>query len=257
MMALGLSAEEVHVLLVDAHPQGGLDEVWHSLFNGFIRVGNRSALAEPLLVRELVWVPAGYNSPLLEFSRDRMPLLAHWRRFFLSRHGLAADEGPEQPHCANLSVLFVWRRDYLAHPRNPSGHVNRKIANEAELMATARRELLPSARVRGEQLDALPMREQLRLVRDTDVLVGMHGAGLSHTLFLPRRAALIEFYPTYWSPDNAHFRKMAEWRGLHYARWVNNDQHLEQNRESSTIPPEVFLTLLRNLLTKMACRRPA
>lgn len=257
MTALGLSAEKVHVLLVDAHPQGGLDEVWSSLFNGFMRIGNRSVLAEALLARELVWVPAGYNSPLLEFHRDRVPLLADWRRFFLSRHGIAHDDGPERPECANLTVLFVWRRDYLAHPRNPTGRVNRKIANEADLVATARRELLPTAHVRGEQLDALPMREQLLLVRDTDVLVGMHGAGLSHTLFLPRRAALIEFYPTYWSPDNAHFRKMAEWRGLHYARWVNQDQHLENNRESSTIPSEVFLALLRNVLTKMGCRRPA
>ena len=26
-------------------------------------------------------------------------------------------------NCDKLSILFIWRRDYLAHPRNPSGKI--------------------------------------------------------------------------------------------------------------------------------------
>jgi protein O-GlcNAc transferase len=34
--------------------------------------------------------------------------------------------------------------------------------------------------------------EQLSEIQDTDVLIGMHGAGLTHLLFLPDWAAVVE-----------------------------------------------------------------
>jgi len=34
--------------------------------------------------------------------------------------------------------------------------------------------------------------EQLSIIQDTDVLIGMHGAGLTHLLFLPDWAAIFE-----------------------------------------------------------------
>ena len=37
--------------------------------------------------------------------------------------------------------------------------------------------------------------QQLALVQQTDVLVGMHGAGLAHALLLPPHAALVELWP--------------------------------------------------------------
>lgn len=36
--------------------------------------------------------------------------------------------------------------------------------------------------------------EQLKIVQNTDILIGMHGAGLTHMLFLPAWAAVFEVY---------------------------------------------------------------
>ena len=38
----------------------------------------------------------------------------------------------------------------------------------------------------------MPFLEQLRLTHNTDVLIGMHGSGLTHLLFLPDWASVFE-----------------------------------------------------------------
>ena len=40
--------------------------------------------------------------------------------------------------CSKLRVLLIRRHDYLAHPRNPKGLVDRKIANEDEIVDVLR-----------------------------------------------------------------------------------------------------------------------
>lgn len=37
-------------------------------------------------------------------------------------------------------------------------------------------------------------RHQLQVIQQTDILIGMHGAGLTHLLFLPDWAAVFELY---------------------------------------------------------------
>ena len=104
-------------------------------------------------------------------------------------------------------------------------------------------------------MDLLSMRDQLNLVVRTDILVGMHGAGLSHALFLPSHAGVIEFYPTYYGTINVHFMKFAQWRKLHYLQWVNRDARLEKNWETTQIPPEVLLAHMHQMLQMMGCPR--
>jgi len=102
------------------------------------------------------------------------PLVEEFRRFFLSAYGLPiAATVPGRPDCAGmrLSVLFIWRRDYVAHPRNPKGSVTRKIVNEDQLLRQVTSQL-PQARVTGVQIDLYTMDQQMRIVADTDILIG-------------------------------------------------------------------------------------
>lgn len=41
--------------------------------------------------------------------------------------------------------------------------------------------------------------DQLEITRNTDVFIGMHGAGLTHLLFLPKWATLFELYVHFYS----------------------------------------------------------
>ena len=253
MVIFQIPPDEIDIIFFDAHPVGNLDGVWTTLWTPYYRIGNRTTFHGPIIFRDLVWVMQGYNSPIDTFHLDRIPFIEEFRKFFLIRHGLPVEiNGSSEAPCNNLKVLFIWRRDYVAHPRNPSGHVNRKISNEQELLDT----LLSrygNFNISGLQLDLLSMRDQLDLVVRTDILVGMHGAGLSHSLFLPTHGGLIEFYPTYWGSSNVHFMKFAQWRKLHYVQWVNEDAGLEINEESGIIPPDVLLSLMQKMLHMMGC----
>ena len=234
----------VTVLWVDAHPRGGLDAVWHNLFGDVRRAGD---LQQKTLYRNLVWGITGYFSPLNDHLRPTVPYLEEFRDFFLKQYNVADNKVLD---CSALSILIIWRRDYIAHPRNPKGVVGRKIKNEKEIEISLR-ETFPAHHIRSEQMDILDMKDQLEIIANTDILIGMHGAGLSLSLFMPRHGALVELYPRYWSTRNIHFKAMASWRGLHYRKWQNLDRKLEFKNQLTHIPPERVLKMVEDVISKM------
>lgn len=69
----------------------------------------------------------------------------------------------------------------------------RQILNSDELVAELRRNQSYSVKsVRFER--ATPFPQQLEVIRNTDIFIGMHGAGLTHLLFLPNWATVFEMY---------------------------------------------------------------
>ncbi|KAK7485098.1 hypothetical protein BaRGS_00023638, partial [Batillaria attramentaria] len=249
MLAFDQHPDDVTILWVDAHPKGGLDDVWTTLFG---RAYRAARLPGPTRFSAMAWAAMGYNSPLNQHDRSSVGHLGEFRHFFLNRFGV--DSGRSK-NCSSLNLLFIWRRNYVAHPRNKGGSVSRKIFNENELMTEVKKVVAPGDKVQGLQLDALPMKQQLELIASTDILIGMHGAGLSHTLFLPQHGGLLELYPTYWTQANRHFRAMATWRGLHYQTWQNHDGDNEKADHKTYVPPTVLVRMVKEMLHNMCGER--
>ncbi|KAK7485100.1 hypothetical protein BaRGS_00023640 [Batillaria attramentaria] len=244
MLAFDQHPDDITILWVDAHPKGGLDDVWTTLFG---RAYRAARLPGPTRFSAMAWAAMGYNSPLNQHDRSSVGHLGEFRHFFLSRFGV---DGGRSKNCSSLSLLFIWRRDYVAHPRNKGGSVSRKIFNENELMREVKKVVGPGDRVQGLQLDALPMKQQLEKIASTDILIGMHGAGLSHTLFLPQHGGLLELYP----PDmnwHLHFASMASWRHLHYDAWYNSDLTTERGDRKTYVPPNVLVKMVTKMRNKM------
>lgn len=67
----------------------------------------------------------------------------------------------------------------------------RNILNEENLIAGLRRNKSYDVRrtVFGKNLRFI---DQLEIIRNTDIFIGMHGAGLTHLLFLPDWAGVFE-----------------------------------------------------------------
>jgi len=67
----------------------------------------------------------------------------------------------------------------------------------------------------------LSVDEQIAQVKGSDILLGMHGAGLTHVLWLPEHGALFELWP---KPNMGWrcFRHLSEVRGLLYDSWTNH-----------------------------------
>lgn len=247
MKFLNHTSCDTNILLVDTHPQVHLDDVWKMVFNSSRKL---FALHKRTYFRQLVWGVIGYNSPLASASSTQPPFIEQFRKVFLSRFSIT------QSHhlaCDRPRVLFLWRRSYISHPRNPLGKLSRKISNEAELLRYVSTNM-PEAIVDGVQIDRLQMQQQLQLIADTDVLVGMHGAGLSHVMFLPRWAAVVELVPHYWSAESNQFKQIAAWRNLTYERWVNNDPRTEVVDFSTHVPPYVINKLIKKAVNNICSK---
>ncbi|KAF2358576.1 Glycosyltransferase 61 [Trinorchestia longiramus] len=72
---------------------------------------------------------------------------------------------------------------------------------------------------------------QLRAITATDVLVGMHGAGLTHLLFLPDWAAVFEIYNC---GDEHCYKDLARLRGVFYYTWQH--PHKMASEDEGTHP---------------------
>ena len=91
---------------------------------------------------------------------------------------------------------------------------------------------------------------QLDIVSQTDVLVGMHGAALTHSLFLPDHAALVELRPVDDSPPM--YARTSQWSGIHYASWTNTAfpaNHIkDENGDYTTIDLEELREIMAEVI---------
>lgn len=95
----------------------------------------------------------------------------------------------------------------------------RRVLNENELVASISDN--PDYSVQlvsyGHEMSFI---EQLKITRNTDIFIGMHGAGLTHLLFLPKWATLFELYHC---EDPNCYRDLARLRGVHYLTWERDN----------------------------------
>lgn len=93
----------------------------------------------------------------------------------------------------------------------------RRILNEDSLVAAIKNNKRYHVRHVSYD-DKLTFVEQLKITRNSDVLIGMHGAGLTHLLFLPNWATLFEIYHC---EDPNCYKDLARLRGVNYLTWEN------------------------------------
>uniref|UniRef100_A0A7N6B279 EGF domain-specific O-linked N-acetylglucosamine transferase n=1 Tax=Anabas testudineus TaxID=64144 RepID=A0A7N6B279_ANATE len=100
----------------------------------------------------------------------------------------------------------------------------RKILNQVEVSAAP-----PSHPPYCLSLSSLdvPFLEQLRITHNSDIFIGMHGAGLTHLLFLPDWAVIFELYNC---QDESCYRDLARLRGIRYVTWQKMDKVFPQDK---------------------------
>ncbi|XP_042223724.1 EGF domain-specific O-linked N-acetylglucosamine transferase-like [Homarus americanus] len=91
----------------------------------------------------------------------------------------------------------------------------RRVLNEAELIEAVRRDKSFVVR-KVDYSHEMDFHQQLRQDQWTDVFIGMHGAGLTHLLFLPDWAVVLELYNC---GDPNCFKDLARLRGIKYLTW--------------------------------------
>lgn len=78
----------------------------------------------------------------------------------------------------------------------------------------------------------MSFQEQVSAMRNTTVLIGVHGAGLTNLLFLPDRAAIVEILPWHW--DRRAYERIGHLLGYFYRPWNN------ENRDDTQFDEKTF-----------------
>ena len=91
----------------------------------------------------------------------------------------------------NKVVTIQWRKIW------PKGRLNQyRLLGNAKELANKLASFLPkNFLIRLVDTASLPMKEQITIMRNTDYLVGIHGAGLSLSIFMPYKSIFHEILP--------------------------------------------------------------
>lgn len=118
-------------------------------------------------------------------------------------------------------MLFVRRVHYLAHPRH-NGKVVRRLDNEDDIVNSLEKVVADTHESGIKLLNGLfsnmNMKEQVQMAQDSCVIVGAHGAGLSHILFAPPGVHMLELQPPAF--QRPHFIAYSTWAGAHHHIWL-------------------------------------
>ncbi|KAK1545655.1 DUF563 domain-containing protein [Colletotrichum paranaense] len=199
------------VVFLDNQEEGPLYPLW-GMFAGREPLRLSKVLEDPVQAQALAETPqnliiplAGGSNPLWQNDwEDRdckdAPLLKVFTRRVMQQFGVEFETGRRQGK--PLNVTLIDRRG------------SRKLLDQ-EVLLDAARKAFPDANFQAIDLGAVTFPEQLRIVQSTDILVGVHGAGLTHTMFLRENgAAVVEIQPS--SMSHKGFRNVAQMLGHKY-----------------------------------------
>uniref|UniRef100_H2ZP69 EGF domain-specific O-linked N-acetylglucosamine transferase n=1 Tax=Ciona savignyi TaxID=51511 RepID=H2ZP69_CIOSA len=150
-----------------------------------------------------------YNTPV-ELNCRGSSLFRAFAEHFLHRMGITRPALPIKP--ANIKITLMNRG------ANTRYKVYRRVLNLDELVNAIRN--IPGLDIQSALLeysqDKMSFKEQLSVTHNSDIFIGMHGAGLTHFLFLPPWAVAFELYNC---GDVRCYRDLPRLRGVRYMTW--------------------------------------
>jgi short coiled-coil protein len=105
----------------------------------------------------------------------------------------------------------------------------RTLSTELENSLITAVETAAQVKINKVDFAAISFEEQLRIISNTDILIGVHGNGLSHILFLPPTAAVFELFPsTGFAWDYPLLAKICgiDYYGHYAGTWITSSEDL-------------------------------
>lgn len=207
-------SEDTQVVILDDRVDGPYFDLWTM----FARrkpmrlrelIAQQSASTSLIAPANLIVPLAGGSNPFWKEDNQaeqciNSPLLNVFSQRVLDFYSIDDKSTPFREKYEPIVVTFVDRRE------------RRSLQHQATLLAELA-ERNPRIEVRVVDFAGLSFAEQVRVARETDVLVGVHGAGLTHLMFMRQGAgAVVEIQPE--GLEHHGFKNVAGMRGLGYFR---------------------------------------
>ncbi|EMS63896.1 hypothetical protein TRIUR3_14422 [Triticum urartu] len=210
-----------------------LEQTWESLFSN---VTYAKSFSGPVCFRHAVLSPLGYETALFKglsesFScegasaqslrnkpdHQKTARLSEFGEMIIASFDLLEDGiVPPKKTSNGLKILFVRREDYLAHPRH-SGKVESRLSNEQEVFDAvekwAKGQKCKITVVNG-LFAHMSMKEQLQAILEASVIIGAHGAGLTHLVSATPDTKVLEIISSFYR--RPHFGLISRWKSLEY-----------------------------------------
>mmetsp|Transcript_42238 Transcript_42238/g.99129 ORF Transcript_42238/g.99129 Transcript_42238/m.99129 type:complete len:693 (+) Transcript_42238:150-2228(+) len=243
MGILQLARDNTQILLADLYPWGPFKAIWTEAFGGKPPLTawdmREKWGAKKVCFRNLIMGIYGPASSLTIMKKETKcvgsPLVRAYSDYVIRGLNMQAftHAALAKPPTSVL-VNYMARRSSVIWPERAfcddrffvcsewSHLENRKLGrvvkNDKEVVAALQE--MQSATFSGGRTmvfvdmdyNLLSFQDQLKTDCMTDVMIGPHGAGLTHQMFMPDRAVLIELFVDN-SGANKHFHNMARWRG--------------------------------------------
>ncbi|TYH21072.1 hypothetical protein ES288_A04G013700v1 [Gossypium darwinii] len=222
-----------HLVFVDGHCKTQLEETWKALFSSLRFAKNFTG---PVCFRHAIFSPLGYETPFfrglseeincrgvsahdLQQNPDihKTARVSEFGEMIRAAFGFPVNRHHADKAASGHNVLFVRREDYLAHPRH-EGKVESRLTNEQHvfdsLQSWASDHLKCKVNLINGLLAHMPMKEQIRAIQDASVVIGAHGAGLTHMVSATPNTVILEIIGCEF--ERPHFQLIAQWKGLEY-----------------------------------------
>ncbi|XP_078488605.1 glycosyltransferase aer61 [Ciona intestinalis] len=156
-----------------------------------------------------------YNTPV-EVNCRGSSLFKAFSEHFLHRMGITSHAPTSLPNQPNKIRVTLLERG-----SNPRYKIYRQILNVGELGNAIRK--IPGLEVNVVEYhhEKMSFKDQLLTTHNSDIMIGMHGAGLTHFLFLPPWAVAFELYNC---GDIRCYRDLPRLRGVRYITWENESK---------------------------------
>lgn len=241
--------------------QTPLEEMWRSLFSG---IRYAKSFHGSVCFRHAVISPLGYETPLFRGLSEKINCsgasaqdlwqnpddrktarLSEFGEFIRSSFGFLMNKPrPDKPFLGH-NLLFVRREDYLAHPRH-KGKVEARLSNEQEVFESVQKwgSNLETCKINvvNGLFAHMSMKEQVLAIQEASVIVGAHGAGLTHIVSALPNTVILEIIAKEFR--RPHFKLIAQWKGLEY--------HAIDLLGSYAVPSDVVERLSR-IVTNLGC----
>lgn len=250
-----------NVVFVDGHCVTQLEETWRALFSNITYAKNFSG---PVCFRHAILSPLGYETAWFkglseeidchgasahdlwqEPDTQKTARLSEFGEMIKASFGFPVDRHRPNKSTSTLNVLFVRREDYLAHPRH-GGKVESRLSNEQEVFNGIKNWVSNHLNCKINLVNGLfahmPMKEQVRAIQDASVIIGAHGAGLTHIVSATPKTVVLEIISSEYR--RPHFALISKWKGLEY--------HAINLAGSHANPSEV-IDRLNGILKSLGC----
>ncbi|CAG7916124.1 unnamed protein product [Penicillium olsonii] len=191
------------VVILDDHDLGPYVHIW-AMFaeRPILRIKD---MASKPSFENIILPLAGGSNPLWQSnppakgaSCEDSVLLSTFSRRVLSHYNISKQLPHKNP---DLVMTFIDRAE------------TRVLLNHTEYLQDVK-SVFPNLLIKEVDFAAISFKEQLEIVQSTNILVGVHGAGLTHAMFLPPRSTVVEIIPD--KVDNKAYQNLASLMGHSY-----------------------------------------